>query len=226
MATGYRQESALRRIRDLLSYTIGAAEGDIGSVDDIYFEDDSWTVRYLVVDAGTWLVGRHVLIPPRAILGIDAAGRRVVTDLTREQVENSPDVGTHRPVSRQHEADLYAYYGYPPYWAGPYRWGPIAYPYGVPPGGFGAPPDRAVREELAARQAEGEDARLRSARDVSGHTIQATDGQLGHVEDFLVDDQEWAIRYLIVDPRNWWPGAHVLIEGDRVTVDLSLQPAR
>jgi len=218
MAMRNREEPMLRRVGDLLNYVIGATDGDIGSVEDIYFEDESWTVRYLVVDAGSWLVGRRVLITPRAIEGIDAPGQRVLTNLTREQVKNSPGVDTERPVSRQYETDLYSYYGYPYYWTGPYRWGLVAYPYAVPypPAATAAP--AAVNEELAARKAaDEENSRLRSARDVSGHGIEATDGELGHVEDYLLDDEEWAIRYLVVDPRNWWPGAHVLIPTDWIT---------
>lgn len=221
MATGYREEPTLRRIGDLLTYTIGATDGDIGTVNDIYFEDDTWTVRHLVVDAGGWLVGRHVLIPPRAVQRIDAVNQRVVTGLSRQQVKDSPDVKTQRPVSRQYEADLYGYYGYPSYWAGPYRWGLAADPYLAPyppPAPTPAPGvgSSAVADELAARAAS-QDSRLRSARDVSGHGIQATDGELGHVEDYLFDDHEWAIRYLVVDPRNWWPGAHVLVSTEWIT---------
>lgn len=205
----------LRRVTDLRSYTIGATDGDIGTVDDLYFDDQSWTVRYVVVDTGGWLRGRRVLIPPRAIQEIDDVGERVITDLTKQQVETSPGIETDRPVSRQYETDLYGYYGYPYYWMGPYRWGLEAFPYAVP-----APPvapatgeslSPTVAEELAARERESQDPHLRSARDVSGHGIQATDGELGHVEDFLVDEETLAIRYLIVDPRNWWPGKHVLI---------------
>jgi hypothetical protein len=158
-----------------------------------------------------------VLITPRAIQRIDAAGQRVVTDLTRDQVKNSPGMDTQRPVSRRYEADLYGYYGYPYYWAGPYRWGLAAYPYAVPYPPAGPAARSSVSDELAAREAASENSRLRSARDVSGHGIQATDGELGHVEDYLVDDYEWAIRYLIVDPRNWWPGAHVLISTEWIT---------
>jgi hypothetical protein len=213
----------LRRVRDLQSFTIGATDGDIGKVDDIYFEDTSWTVRHLVIDAGGWLVGRQVLISPRAIQKVDPLGQRLVTNLTKQQVENSPGLDTARPVSRQYETSLYDYYGYPYYWAGPYRWGMSAYPYSAPypsaapyPPGTSAADRPAVVEELAARE-EGADSGLRSARAVSGYGIQARDGTLGHVEDYLVDDGVWAIRYLIVDPRNWWPGAHVLVSTEWIT---------
>jgi sporulation protein YlmC with PRC-barrel domain len=196
----------LRRVKDLRQYTIAASDGDIGHIDDVYFDDQSWTVRHVVVDTGTWLTGRRVLIPPRAIDGIDASGERVATRLTRKQVEDSPGVDTEQPVSRQHERDLYGYYGYPFYWGGPYLWGPIPYPAAPPPGAYAV--EREGGDEPAG------DVHLRSARDVSGHRIQATDGELGHVEDFLVDEQTWAIRYLIVDPRSWWPGHFVVIATD------------
>jgi sporulation protein YlmC with PRC-barrel domain len=212
-------------MKDLQRYTIAAQDGDIGRVDDVYFDDQSWTVRHVVVDTGGWLTGRSVLIPPRAIQAVDAAHERLVTHLTREQVERSPGLETARPVSRQYEMDLYGHYGYPYYWTGPYRWGMSAYPYAAPypsaapyppgaPGLSGAP---AVAEELRARQQAGEDSTLRSARDVSGHGIQATDGELGHVEDYLIEMTTWAVRYLIVDPRNWWPGNHVLVPTEWIT---------
>ena len=108
----------LRRVEDLQTYTIGATDGDIGTVADLYFDDQSWTARYVVVDTGGWLSGRKVLIPPRAIQQIDAAGQRLVTNLTRQQVEDSPGIDTERPVSRPYEIDLYGYYGYPYYWEG------------------------------------------------------------------------------------------------------------
>jgi uncharacterized protein YrrD len=199
----------LRRVKDLQEYTIGARDGDIGKIDDVYFDDQSWTVRHLVVDTGGWLTGRRVLIPPRAVQDVEPEGQRLVTSLTRKQVEDSPGLDTARPVSRQYEQALYGYYGYPFYWTGPYLWGPIAYPTAPPPGSYEA--ERRGGDEPSG------DTSLRSARDVSGHGIQATDGELGHVEDFLVDQQAWAIRYLIVDPRNWWPGHHVLVATEWIT---------
>ena len=214
--------SKLRRVRQLRELTIGATDGDLGRVEDLYFDDQSWTVRYVVVATGAWLLGRSVLISPRAIRGVDVVGQRLVTNLTRQQVKDSPDIDTRRPVSRQHEVGLYDYYAYPYYWTGPYRWGAWADPYAIPdPTGASYPPappsGPTGAEELAARDHTNEDPHLRSARDVSGHAIDATDGRLGHVEDFLVDDTEWAIRYLVVDPKNWWPGAHVAISVEWIT---------
>jgi hypothetical protein len=208
----------LRRFTDLRTYTIGATDGDIGAVDDLYFDDLTWTVRYLVADTGTWLSGRKVLLSPIALRGFESASARVETALTRRQVEESPSIDTQKPVSRQHETELLSYYGHSPYWAGPYRWGLYGHPdpmSGLPP--FTAPPSEGrVAEELAARERETRDEHLHSARAVTGLGIRANDGELGHVEDFLMDEQDWAIRYLIVDPRSWWPGPHVLVGIDWV----------
>ena len=208
---------ALRRFADLRSYTIGATDGDVGAVDDLYFDDLSWTVRYLVADTGGWLAGRKVLLSPAALRGFDAAGMRVRTELTRRQVEGSPSIDTQKPVSRQHETEFLSYYGYAPYWTGPYLWGAAADPYaaaGIVPPLAETPAHSRAGEELAARERQGGDTHLHSASAVSGYGIRATDGELGHLEDFLVDEQDWAIRYLIVDPQNWWPGPHVLVGTD------------
>jgi hypothetical protein len=223
-ARALREDAApdLHRLGDLVGYGIAARDGEIGSVDTFYFDDQDWTVRYVVVATGGWLSRQRVLLSPRAVERIDVGGRRLVTDLTREKVGNAPDILTDRPVSQQHEADYYSYYGYPGYWTGPYRWGPWPYAHAAPyPAATPIPragaPAGAVAEEVAARERESRDPHLRSAAVVQGYAIEATDGALGHVVDFLADDRAWAIRYLIVDPRSWWPGPHVLVSPEWVT---------
>jgi len=202
----------LRPFDELRRYAIGAIDGEVGEVTDAYFDDASWTVRYLVVDTGTWLPGRHVLVSPRAVTSIDAPGRRIVTDLTRQQVRDAPGADAARPVSRQREMELAVYYSYPYYWAGPYRWGPTP----SPMAGAAAPPLAEPGVPHAGRE-RGGDPNLRSVREVLGYGLAATDGDLGHVEDMLVDEASWAIRYFVVDPRSWWPGPHVLIPVDWIT---------
>jgi hypothetical protein len=207
----------LRRFTALRDHTIAAVDGDIGSVVDVYFDDRSWTVRYLVVDTGTWLSGRQVLLSPVSLRGVEPAGSRVRTELTRQQVQDSPSIDTDKPVSRQHETDLQVHYGYAPYWVGSYRWGMDPYPFPtaeVLPAGGAPVMEGRVAEELAAREREYRDEHLHNAREVTGYAIRATDGDLGHVEDFFIDEEDWAIRYLLVDPRSWWPGPHVIIGTD------------
>jgi hypothetical protein len=211
------QAPMLRRFGSMKGYAIAAADGELGSFEDFYFDDASWTVRHLVIDTGTWLSGRRVLLSPRSIIGTDASGQRFLTNLTRAQVERSPDAESERPVSRQHEIDLAGYYGYPFYWTGPYRWG--ATPYPMPAGGEFPPPATASpsAEPGPDTSALRGDPHLRSATEVIGYGIDATDGELGHVNDYLIDEEAWAIRYLIVDPRNWWPNADVLVGVDWLT---------
>jgi hypothetical protein len=200
----------LRSMKDLHEVTIGATDGDIGTVQDCYFDDLSYTVRYVVVDTGGWLAGRQVLLTPIAFRKMDWEHQRLTVALTKAQVEKSPDIDTEKPVSRQHETAYHNYYGYPPYWTGDYLWGAYPYPYlGSGPALSAA--DLAREQRWNWEEREREDPHLRSARAVTGYHIAATDGAIGHVEDFLVDDRSWAIRYMVVDTTNWWPGQKVLV---------------
>ena len=190
----------LRRAKQLTDYKLGARDGEIGKVKEFYFDDQSWTVRYLIADTGGWLTGRQVLISPYALEPANERSEVIPVDLTKSQIEQSPSLAVDRPVSRQYESDYYSYYCWPGYWGGPYTWGLSAYPTRGRNGW-----------SEASRRAEDEDPHLRSTMDVTGHDIQARDGEIGHVEDFVIDDETWAIRYLIVDTKNWWPGKKVLI---------------
>jgi uncharacterized protein YrrD len=190
----------LQRAKELSGYTLGARDGEIGKVSEFLFDDKSWTVRYLVADTGGWLSGRQVLISPYALDPANQASKVIPVDLTRAQIEKSPALATDRPVSRQYEGDYYSYYGWPGYWDGPYTWGPSAYP-----------TRGRDRWSETSRREQNEDPHLRSTQDVTGRDIQAQDGGIGHVADFVIDDETWTIRYLIVDTQNWWPGKKVLI---------------
>ncbi len=129
------------------------------------------------------------------------------------QVENSPDIDTHKPVDRQHEEEYYTYYGYPYYWTGPYLWGDVPYPGYLAPDKPQANTEVREIEEARARR-NSEDRNLRSSKEAAGYYVEATDGDIGHVEDFVVDDQNWAIRYVAIDTRNWLPGKKVVISPD------------
>ena len=118
--------------------------------------------------------------------------------MTRKQIENSPPAESDKPVSRQFEVIYYEYYQWPVYWSGPYAWG--AHPYPVP-----------LRERAKEVEEASWDSHLRSVREVAGYGVGAADGEIGHIADFIIDDKDWAIRYLVVDTRNWWPGKHVLM---------------
>jgi hypothetical protein len=189
--------------------SIGATDGAIGEVEDFYFDDQRWTVRYLVVDTSGWLAGRRVLVSPRAVRGVDLPNKTISVNLTRAQVENSPSVDTQQPVDRRYEIEYSRYYRYPYYWTGPYAWGAEAYPLPVPP--VSTPPSPGDSPEL------GGDPHLRSTEAITGYYIEATDGDIGHVNDVLIEDRSWMIRYVEVDTRNWWPGKKVLVSPDWIT---------
>lgn len=196
----------LTKTTRLNGFAIRATDGELGTVDQLYFDDETWAIRYLMVETGGWLDGRSVLISPMSVVHTDWQARRVDVALTKRQVENSPGIDTHKPVSRQHEAEYLGYYGYPYYWGGPYLWGPEFYPAGL------IIPTTASTEAMADRiRRESADSRLRSTEAVTGYNMEAADGEIGHVDGFLVDDETWAIRYVEVATRNWWPGKKVLV---------------
>jgi hypothetical protein len=143
-----------------------------------------------------------VLISPYALdrVNTDIYLKQIEIHLTKKQTEDSPSLDSDKPVSRQFEHAYYGYHGWPPYWGGPCTWGP--YPYIV------RDPEK-WREFNQGGKAW--DLYLRSMHAVSGHHVQALDGEIGHVADFIIDDEAWAIRYLIIDTHNWWPGKKVLL---------------
>ena len=208
----------VRNAKTLERHELRARDGGIGAVEDLYFDDQSWQVRYFVVDTGSWLMDRKVLVAPAAIVSRSDDTRTFHTDLTQEQIRNSPKIDTDRPVSRQQESKLLQYYGWPLYWGGG-SFGAGAYP--VPLGSgllaraaTSPPAEPADRKEPSEQPVEEEpqgDPHLRSSREVRGYGIEASDGSIGHVDDLLVDDVSWTIRYLVVDTRNWWPGKKVII---------------
>lgn len=180
----------LRRMDDFMGRPMHAADGDIGSIQDYYFDDETWTIRYLVADTGRWLPGRLVLISPVSIEHREIPPDGVSVRLTKKQVEDSPGIEAEQPVSRQHETAMVGYYGWPAYWA----------------------PAAETRE--ISRTVTAEETHLRSANEVKSYYIHAQDGDLGHVGDFIFDDETWEIRYMLASTGTWWPGKRVLIARD------------
>jgi PRC-barrel domain len=196
----------LRDASELEGLVIRASDGELGTVKEFYFDDSSWAIRYLVVETGRWLGGKEVLISPYSILKTDWKARQVDVALTKKQVENSPSVDTKLPVSRQHESDYLGYYGYPYYWGGPCLWGSEYYPLGLT-----TPADASQRKDLDKDHATAQDTHLRSTLGVSGYSMETVDGDIGHVHGFVLDEEAWAIRYIVVSTTNWWPGKKVLV---------------
>ncbi len=190
----------LDKVKTLQGYKLHSLDGEIGKVKEFFFDDHHWTIRYLVADTGDWLTGKQVLISPYALVAVNKDEQHIKVNLNKKQIEDSPSLNADMPVSRQYEEAYYGYYGWPVYWNGLYVWGP--YPNILRDKKKWKPTNQGGKKW---------DSHLRSTHDVNGHHIQASDGEVGHVEDFIVDDETWTIRYLIVETHNWWPGKKVLV---------------
>jgi len=190
----------LEKIQTLKGYQLSSLDGELGSVKEFYFDDQHWTIRYLVAETGHWLSGRQVLISPYALTGVNTEKKTLSVQLTKKQIEDSPSLATDQPVSRHFEENYFDYYQYPAYWAGAYSWG--VYPFFIQ--------DRQLRTK-PVRRVPVWDYHLRSSQDVTGHHVEALDGEIGHVADFILDVDTWTLRYLVIDTTNWWPGKKVLV---------------
>ncbi len=200
----------LLNLSSFQGYHIAASDGTIGAVSDVFFDDASWTIRWLVVDTGNWLSGRQVLLPPAALGHPDPDARTFPVRLSRAEVEASPELDTHRPVSRQFEVSTYDYYGWSPYWGMGYYPGGYGLMGGAPWFAGDSETRRSV-EERVRHQHDNDEPHLRSAGEITGYYIHATDGEIGHLSDLVMEDTDWSIRYMIVDTSNWWLGQKVLI---------------
>jgi hypothetical protein len=202
----------LQSIKQLYGNKLGASDGEIGHVKDFYFDDQNWAVRYVVADTGSWLPGRQVLISPHPFGSLHQAGKLLLVNLTRKQIENSPSIESHKPVSRQYEEEYYRYYGWPYYWQGAGLWGMSGFPI------LELPAKPLPSEQAAAidPQHERADAHLCSMQAVNGYHIKASDGMIGHACDFMMDDQSWAIRQLVIKTDHWLSGREVQIPTSKV----------
>jgi uncharacterized protein YrrD len=204
----------LNRANWMKDYQLESKDGIIGKVREFYFDDRYWGVRYLVAETGSWLSDRRVLISPYALKDVIREKKLISVDLTMKQIEKSPSLNSDKPVSKQFEDDYFLYFGWPEYWGGEFMWGEYA----------AIERDVKKRKKMNGPGGKKWDAHLRSTNDVDGHTVQAADGELGHVVDFILDDEKWAVRYLVVDIGNWFPGKKVLISPkwiDRISFEES-----
>lgn len=198
-------------ITSLRGLAVEATDGNIGTVSDLLFDDHSWTVRWLVVETGSWFSSRKTLLPLSSLGKPDEQSRNFTVTLTRQQVKDSPDIDTNLPVSRHREAHVYNHYGWNPYWISGFA--PISNATATPLVTPFARNDVEPRNQDSGTDAVQDDGdpNLRSVRAVVGYHIAATDGEVGHVEDFLIDDETWRLSCMKVDTKNWLPGKRVLL---------------
>lgn len=213
----------LRSMKELDGYNIQAKDGEIGKAKDFLFDDDTWGLRYLVVDTGGFLTGRKVVISPNALGKPDWNNQVFPVSLTKQQIQDSPPIGSNEPITRQRETDLYQHYRWQPYWEGRTT--------GVTPGENVTPAPRPTPPQEVTRHSPTEGRHLKSLDDVRGFGVSATDGDIGEIEDFIVDDENWHIRYAVIDTRKWLPGKKVIVplsaiksireDDSKVSIDMS-----
>jgi sporulation protein YlmC with PRC-barrel domain len=193
----------LRSIKQLYGQKLLAVDGEIGHVRDFYFDDQHWAVRYVVADTSSWLAGHLVLIAPNAFGKLEQDDGCLLVNLTRQQIENSPAIESHKPVSRQYEEEYYRYYGWPSYWRGAGMWGVAGFPVAPPPDlvADGQTPSSGTHD--------GDDPHLRSTQSLSGYQIQTSDGAIGQVADVVMDDENWAINHFVVETGHWFSGKEI-----------------
>ena len=202
----------MQSLKQLYGQKLGASDGEIGHVKDFYFDDQNWAVRYLVVDTGSWLPGRQVLISPHAFDRLHQAGKLLPVKLSRKQIEGSPSIETHKPVTRQFEEEYHQYFGWPYYWQGGGLWGTSAFPI------FELPiaPSAAERAQTNGPQSESADVHLRSAQGMTGYHIKKSEEAIGQIFDFMMDEKSWTIRQLVIKTGHWLSGREVQIPTDHV----------
>jgi hypothetical protein len=193
----------LRSLAGMKGFKLAATDGELGDVRDFYFDDNAWTVRYLVADTSRWLAGRRVLIAPAALGEPSWEKGTIPVSLTKDQVKHAPDVDTDQPVSRQREIELARYYAWPEWWG---VGGPVVPP--APAGVQSAKQRPTAVEDPSAWPA---DTHLRSLSEVVSYSVQARDERIGKVKDLIAQTSSWIVRYLVVDVKTWRPGGEVLL---------------
>jgi hypothetical protein len=202
----------LRRSQEMLGADLVADDGNIGTLHDIFLDDETWTVRYIAVDTGLWL-GRLVLVSPISVESPDWQGRQIPLTLTRTEIENSPDLLSRPRLTRDEEREFAEYYGYPFYWSGPSLWAWADRPAGLtdaPPSGH-VPPAALDGDTPDVAAADAMTTSIFSGQDIRGYHIHALDGEIGHIDDFIIDEATWSVRYLQIDTSNWIGGKTVLL---------------
>ncbi len=201
----------LKSINEIIGYTLFSKGDDVGKCKDLLFDDQLWTVRHMVADTGGWLVGKKVLVSPVMVQKTDWQMQSIFLDITREQLEKCPSLLEDEPVSREHERKIFQFLNCPYYWVDNGLWGHAAYPAVMTrvPEESAQKADEKILEEPQAQ--DGEENHLRSYKEVKGYNIETSDGNIGHVDDFILEDKTWALRYVVVDTRNWLPGGKKIL---------------
>ncbi|WP_054635235.1 PRC-barrel domain-containing protein [Thalassobacillus sp. C254] len=204
--------------KDLVRFSIEATDGDIGKVDDLFFEEDNWTVRYMVVNTNPWLPGGKVLISPISIESVDLSEGVVRVDLTKDQIKDAPDIDSSEAISRQKEEEYHQYYGFSYYWPFAGYWGHHAYARDLASLGSDDLANKVKEQDTEENEQEGP--KLRSAKELTGdwtgYNIVAYEEAAGNVSNLLIEDKTWKVRYMVVSSSKMFSSKEVLLSTDWV----------
>ncbi|MEJ6978874.1 PRC-barrel domain-containing protein [Pedobacter sp. P351] len=207
----------LRSIKSLIGFTMGATDGEIGKVKDFYFDDQTWKIRYLVLETGNWLFGRKVLLSPVSLQTPNWDAKIFPVNLTKDQIKHSPDIDADQPISREQEDELHSHYAWPYYEGAGVGFMTTGMIGGVVAPGI--PFEERISDEVHHHEDEKHPVRerhLRNVKRLSGYDIHATDAVLGVVEDLIVDDGNWTLPGLVIEAGNWYSGNKILISTKHV----------
>ena len=201
----------LINLEQLRARQVHANDGDIGKIKDIIFDDEHWTVRFFVLDTHPWMpLSKKVLISPISILKIEENSDDIILAMSKQMVEDSPKVEDQETVSREFELRYFDHFGYSYYWLGSHPWGDYTYPSAL------TNQNMIVTNELKQNDIEKTN-HLREVSEVSHYNLHASDGDKGHVHDFIWDSKGWSLKYLVVDTSNWFIGGkRVLVPCDKI----------
>ncbi len=205
----------LHNSKGLYGTKLAALDGDIGRIKDFYFDDKTWAIRYVIADTGSWLSGRLVLLSPHAFVRLHVENGTLPVTLRKKQIEDSPSIDLHKPVSRHFEIEYHRHYGWPAYWSDGAVCGLGGYPMAMPP---------AMEQIQADAKPAAADCHLQSTQAVTGYHIQTDEGIIGRVSGFLIDEKSWTIRDLTVEAGRWYSGKEVLIPTakiDHISYEIS-----
>ncbi len=194
-------------INKFIGFKMGARDGDVGEIKEFYFDDETWAIRYLIVETGNWFSNKKVLIAPQALLAPDFSNKILPINLTKAQIKSSPDIDTDKPISRRQEVEMFGHYVWERYGGSGFYAGGSAAVMNLPP----IVDEEIIKENDPNENAEDGDPHLRSSERVTGYYIHATDGDIGHIKDFIVNNKTWIITDLVIDTHNWLGGKRILM---------------
>ncbi|PSL50806.1 PRC-barrel domain protein [Salsuginibacillus halophilus] len=193
--------------KKLRNFGVITSDGELGKIDDVYMDEDQWVIRYLVVNRKPLLPGGKVLVSPIAVERMDINGQTIHLNVTKEELEEAPGKEEAEPITRKKELELHHHFGYGYYWPAQGMWGSFPYPHQlrVEAPHHQRPQELPNEEEIKVRSLK------EMTGDWSGYDVEGSDGDIGTIDDVIVEDDTWNIRYISVDTGRLFSTGHAVL---------------